>query len=85
MEAPEPGDERRRSYVEQRETVEAVAAGARALALDSYADVIDRIHAQELSTRTYEDEGAYADVVAFNAGLAAESMLEDDGELTTPP
>lgn len=59
--------------------------GGRDVAAGECEEVIDRIHGELLSDRRYEDEEDYAEVVAFNAALAAESMLEDDGEIVTPP
>jgi hypothetical protein len=73
-----------RTYVRQRETIEAIVIGGRDVA-SADEDVIDRIHRQSSSERRYEDTKEYAEVVAFNAALAAESMLEDDGKLITPP
>lgn len=74
-----------RTYVRQRASVEAIVAGARDLAMDAYDDVIEDIRAESPSNRTYESEETYAEVVAFNAALAAESMLEANGEIVTPP
>jgi len=74
---PEP----HREYVRQRATVEQVAAGARPIAVDAYGD----LRSADALSRTYESSDEYASVVAFNIGLASESMLEDDGELITPP
>lgn len=78
-------DDERRPYVRQRAQIEAVVAGARELAAEAYDEVIDRIREESPSNRTYEDAETYAEVVAFNAALASEAMLEEDGELTTPP
>jgi hypothetical protein len=78
-------DEQHHTYVQQRATVEAIVIGARDLAVKAYDDVIDRIHAESSSNWTYEDEEEYAEVIAFNASLAAESMLEHQGEIITPP
>lgn len=72
-------------YVRQRARVEAVVAGARELAAEAYDDVIERIRAESPSNRTYDREETYAEVVAFNAALAAEAMLEADGDIVTPP
>lgn len=88
----EPPDERaadvadeHAEYVRQRGVVQAVVAGARDLAPDAYEDVATRFRESDRREWPYEDETEYADVVAFNAALAAESMLESDGELVTPP
>lgn len=84
-EQAESVDDQHQIYVHQRATVEAIVVGARDLAAETYGDVIDRIHAESPSNRTYEDEEEYAEVIAFNASLAAESMLEHRGEIITPP
>ncbi|WP_154660466.1 hypothetical protein [Halopiger goleimassiliensis] len=47
--------------------------------------MIEDLRAESPSDHAYESEEAYAEVVAFNAALAGESMLEEDGELTIPP
>lgn len=78
-------DEPHRRYVRQRTRVVAVVGGAREVAAEAYDQAIDRIRNRSLSNRPYETTAAYEDVVAFNAGLAAESMLETDGELVTAP
>lgn len=78
-------DDEHRPYVRQRAQIEAVVAGARDLAAKAYDDVIDRIREESPSNRPYEDAESYAEVVAFNAALASEAMLEEDGEITTPP
>lgn len=80
----EVSDERR-TYVNQRAKTEAIVVGARDLAVDAYDDVIEQIRTESLSNRAYENEETYAEVVAFNAALAAEAMLEADGEIITPP
>jgi hypothetical protein len=77
--------DRHRTYVQQRATIEAIVIGGRNVATGAYEEVIDRIHRESPSDRRYEDEDDYAEVVSFNAALAAESMLEDDGEIVTPP
>lgn len=74
---PEP----QREYVRHRTTVEQVVAGAETVAADAY----DEMTSGDSLSRTYESSDEYASVVAFNIALAAESMLEDDGELITPP
>lgn len=88
-ETPDRGDaagsDERRTYVRHRTTVEAVVVGARDVATEAYDDVIERIRAESPSNRAYEDAETYAEVVAFNAALAGEAMLEEDGKLTTPP
>jgi hypothetical protein len=84
-ERAETSSDHQQPYVQQRETIEAVVIGGRDVATEAYDDGIDRIHAASPSDRTYEDAEEYAEVVAFNAALAAESMLEDDGEIVTPP
>ena len=77
--------EQHRLYVGHRLTIEAVVLGTRGMAADVYEEVIEGIHAESLSNRRYENADEYAEVVAFNAALAAEAMLESNGELTTPP
>lgn len=84
-ERAERAPDRHRTYVQQRATIEAIVIGGRDLAAAAYEEVIDRIHGESPSDRRYEDEDDYAEVVAFNAALAAESMLDDDGEIGTPP
>ncbi|WP_049927714.1 hypothetical protein [Halopiger goleimassiliensis] len=74
-----------RPYVRQRATIEAIVAGGREIAAEAYDDVIDRITDESPSNRTYEDENEYAEVVAFNAAVAGDSMLEEDGQLLVPP
>lgn len=85
QERAENRSDQHQTYVQQRGTIEAVVIGGRDVAAEAYEDVIDHIHAESYSERTYEDEEEYAEVVAFNAALAAESMLEDTGEIVTPP
>lgn len=78
-------DESHRTYVRQRARIEVVVAGARRLATEAYGETIDQITERSPSDRTYDSAEAYASVVAFNAALAAEAMLAEDGELVTPP
>jgi hypothetical protein len=84
-ERTETSSDQQQLYIQQRGTIEAVVIGGRDVAAEAYDDGIDRIHAKSPSERTYKDEEEYAEVVAFNAALAAESLLEDNEELVTPP
>lgn len=78
-------DEDPRPYVRQRATVEAVVTGGRDLAAAAFDEHVEQIRAASPSERDYGSPEEYARVVAFNAALAAESMLAEDGELVTPP
>lgn len=73
------------TYVRQRATVEAVAVGGRELATEMSETVADQLRRRDSLGWPYDDTDEYAATVAFNAALAAESMLEADGELVTPP
>jgi hypothetical protein len=75
-------DESRRTYLDHRRTVTAIVVGAR----DLGARVYPKLEESGRSTsRSYQDADAYAEVIAFNAALAGESMLESDGELIQGP
>ena len=73
------------TYVHQRATVEAVAAGGRELATEASEAVADQLREEDSLGWPYDDTDEYAATVAFNAALAAESILEANGELVTPP
>lgn len=77
--------EAHRPYVRQRAQIEAVVVGAREVAMDAYDDASDRLRQASPTDWEYTGPEDYAEVVAFNASLAAESMLASDGKLPTPP
>ena len=52
---------------------------------DVYDEVIEEVQKRSVAGVQYEDADEYAEVVAFNVGLAAEAMLESNGELVTAP
>lgn len=70
------------TYVEHRVTIEAVVAGGTDLAREAYEE---RDEAEFPSGVEYDSAEHYADVITFNAALAAEAMLEYNGEIITPP
>lgn len=69
-------------YVDQRVTVTAVATGGTEIATSAYEEWS---RTDSPSGIEYDDADQYADVVAFNGALAAESMLAANGELVVPP
>ena len=74
------------TFVAERLKTEAVVEGARLIATDAYeSGLVDGVFEESLADSTYESADHYARVVAFNAGLAAESMLAQRGEIVTPP
>lgn len=70
------------AYVDHRLTVETVVAGGTDLGREVYPEWSER---ESRSGIEYGSAEHYADVVAFNGALAAEAMLERDGEIVTPP
>lgn len=74
-----------RTYVRQRTRIRAVVDGGREIATAAYEDRIDELLDQAPGDRQYDSASAYADTVAFNAALAAESMLETSGEIVQGP
>ena len=77
--------EEHRTYGEHRFRIEDIVRGAREMATDVYDEVIEEVRERSVAGRQYDDADEYAEVVAFNAGLAAEAMLESNGELVTAP
>jgi hypothetical protein len=74
-----------RTYGEQRFRIEDIVRGARGIATDVYNEVIEEVQERSVAGVQYDDADEYAEVVAFNAALAAEAMLESTGELVTAP
>lgn len=79
-------DEGLEAFVTERTEAEAVVEGAQLIAADAYeSGLVEEIVAESPAASEYESADHYARVVAFNAGLAAESMLAQRGEIVTPP
>ena len=74
-----------RTYGEHRFRIEDIVRGARGMVTDVYDEVIEEVQKRSVAGVPYEAADEYAEVVAFNAGLAAEAMLESNGELVTAP
>lgn len=75
------------AFLEQQLRLRAIAEGAREIAEGHYEEVCERFdggHAFDMEF-DYESSEEYAETVAFNATLAAESFFEQTGDLVYPP
>ena len=70
------------AYVDHRLTIEAVVAGGTDIGREVYPEWSERASRSGIG---YDSADHYADVIAFNGALAAEAMLEHNGEIVTPP
>ena len=70
------------AYVDHRLTIEMVVAGGTDVGREVYSEWSERASRTGIE---YDSADHYGDVVAFNGALAAEAMLEHNGEIVTPP